>query len=171
MYACRPSLGALSLFPVTHPAVVAVPFTRPPPTRPPLPCHALYALYHVCASACPVCGMGACGVCVVSGCECGLRVGSCWANRAVGQVLNSAVRGLSSPARGRSWGGGSGHGSSGLRAMLPNWQRPYCPALTFSPPVGQWGYGPRAYGSEVAYLATSRIPRAARPCGAMRGGI
>ena len=35
MYACRPSLGALSLFPVTHPAVVAVPFTRPSPTRPP----------------------------------------------------------------------------------------------------------------------------------------
>ena len=44
--------------------------------RPPLPWHALYVLYYVYASACPVCGMGACGVCVVSGCECGLRVGS-----------------------------------------------------------------------------------------------
>ena len=80
---------------------------------------------------------GACGVCVVSGCECELRVRSRWANMAVGQVLNSAVRGLSSPARCGSWGGGSGHGPSGLRAMLPNWQWPYCPALTFSPPVGQ----------------------------------
>ena len=104
MYACRPSLGALSLFPVTHPAVVAVPFTRPPPTRPPLPCHALYALYHVCASACPVCGMGACGVCVVSGCDCGLRVGSCWADMAVGQVLNSAVRRLVLPSARRELG-------------------------------------------------------------------
>ena len=82
MYACRPSLGALSLFPVTHPAVVAVPFTRPPPLAPPLPCHALYALCHVCASACPVCGMGAYGVCVVSGCGCELRVGSCGADTA-----------------------------------------------------------------------------------------
>ena len=44
--------------------------------RPPLPWHALYVLYYVYASACPVCGMGACGVCVVSGCECSLRVGS-----------------------------------------------------------------------------------------------
>ena len=35
MYACRTSLGALSLFPVTHPAVVAVSFTRPPPPPPP----------------------------------------------------------------------------------------------------------------------------------------
>ena len=43
--------------------------------RPPLPWHALYVLYYVYASACPVCGMGACGVCVVSGCECSLRVG------------------------------------------------------------------------------------------------
>ena len=56
----------------------------PPPAhlRPPLPCHALYVLYYVCASACPVCGMGACGVCVVSGCEYDLCVGSCGANTA-----------------------------------------------------------------------------------------
>ena len=105
MYACRPSLGALSLFPVTHPAVVAVPFTRPPPTRPPLPCHALYALYHVCASACPVCGMGACGVCVVSRCECGLRVGSVELPRLVVGCASVPRMGLSSPARNRSWDG------------------------------------------------------------------
>ena len=92
MYACRPSPGALSLFPVTHPAVVAVPFTRPPPIRPPLPCHALYALYHVCASACPVCGMGACGVCVVIGCGCELRVGSCVANTARGSGCSGVPR-------------------------------------------------------------------------------
>ena len=49
------------------------PVHPPSPTahlRPPLPWHALYVLYYVYASACPVCGMGACGVCVVSGCEC-----------------------------------------------------------------------------------------------------
>ena len=99
MYACRPSLGALSLFPVTHPAVVAVPFTRPPPTahlRPPLPCHALYVLYYVYASACPVCGMGTCSVCVVSGCECDLRVGSCGADTV--RCASVPCVGLSSPA-------------------------------------------------------------------------
>ena len=97
MYACRPSLGALSLFPVTHPAVVAVPFTRPPTAhlRPPLPWHALYVLYYVYASACPVCGMGACGVCVVSGCECSLRVGSVGLPRLVVGCASGARVGLS----------------------------------------------------------------------------
>ena len=41
MYACRPSLGALFLFPVTHPAVVAVPVSHLDahlPTRPALTC-------------------------------------------------------------------------------------------------------------------------------------
>ena len=46
MYACRPSLGALSLFPVTHPAVVAVPFTRPPP--PPTAAHHCCGMHCTC---------------------------------------------------------------------------------------------------------------------------
>ena len=54
MYACRLSLGALSLFPVTHPAVVAVPFTRPSPTRPLLPCHALHGA-HTCITRRTMC--------------------------------------------------------------------------------------------------------------------
>ena len=138
MYACRPSLGALSLFPVTHPAVVAVPFTRPPPTRPPLPCHALYALYHVCASACPVCGMGACGVCVVSGCECELRVGSCGADTAVGQVLKRSVRRLVLPSA--QWELGWLAAVTAPRAFgscsCLTGNGPASPARAFCPPVG-----------------------------------
>ena len=60
--------------------------------------HMHCTLYHVCARTCSVYDMGACGVCVVSGCDCGLRVGSCWADMAVGQVLNSAVRRLVLPS-------------------------------------------------------------------------
>ena len=50
MYACRPSLGALSLFPVTHPAVVAVPFTRPPP--PPTSAHHCRGMHCTCCTMC-----------------------------------------------------------------------------------------------------------------------
>ena len=63
--------------------------------RPPLPWHALYVLYYVYASACPVCGMGACGVCVVSGCECSLRVGSVGLPRLVVGCASGARVGLS----------------------------------------------------------------------------
>ena len=132
MYACRPSLGALSLFPVTHPAVVAVPFTRPPPTRPPLPCHALYALYHVCASACPVCGMGACGVCVVSGCECSLRVGSVGLPRLVaGCTSVHTWAGPTSTCRGAAV-----TAYKAYERGLPTWQQLCILWLTCGPPVG-----------------------------------
>ena len=63
--------------------------------RPPLPWHALYVLYYVYASACPVCGMGAWGVCVVSGCECSLRVGSVGLPRLVVGCASGARVGLS----------------------------------------------------------------------------
>ena len=66
--------------------------------RPPLPWHALYVLYYVYASACPVCGMGACGVCVVSGCECDLRVGCVELPRLVVGGASVPRVGLSSPA-------------------------------------------------------------------------
>ena len=80
--------------------------------------HMHCTLYHVCASTCSVYDMGACGVCVVSGCDCGLWVGSCWADRAVGQVLNSTVRRLVLPSARRELGWCSGHGPSGLWAMV-----------------------------------------------------
>ena len=69
-----------------------------PHLRPPLPWHALYVLYYVYASACPVCGMGACGVCVVSGCECSLRVGSVGLPRLVVGCASVPRVGLSLPA-------------------------------------------------------------------------
>ena len=80
------------------------------PTLPPAPLllwHALYAVYHVCASACPVCGMGACGVCVVIGCGCELRVGSCVANTARGSGC-SGVPWVGLPFPPRTLGTGDG---------------------------------------------------------------
>ena len=134
MYACRPSLGALSLFPVTHPAVVAVPFTRPPTAhlRPPLPWHALYVLYYVYASACPVCGMGACGVCVVSGCECSLRVGSVGLPRLVaGCTSVHTWAGPTSTCRGAAV-----TAYKAYERGLPTWQQLCILWLTCGPPVG-----------------------------------
>ena len=74
--------------------------------RPPLPWHALYVLYYVYASACPVCGMGACGVCVVSGCECSLRVGSVGLPRLV--VGCASVHAWDCPYQRLEKGGGHG---------------------------------------------------------------
>ena len=74
--------------------------------RPPLPWHALYVLYYVYASACPVCGMGACGVCVVSGCECSLRVGSVGLPRLVAGC--ASVRAWACPYQRLGKGGGHG---------------------------------------------------------------
>ena len=74
--------------------------------RPPLPWHALYVLYYVYASACPVCGMGACGVCVVSGCECSLRVGSVGLPRLVAGC--ASVRAWACPYQRLEKGGGHG---------------------------------------------------------------
>ena len=74
--------------------------------RPPLPWHALYVLYYVYASACPVCGMGACGVCVVSECECSLRVGSVGLPRLV--VGCASVHAWACPYQRLEKGGGHG---------------------------------------------------------------
>ena len=74
--------------------------------RPPLPWHALYMLYYVYASACPVCGMGAWGVCVVSGCECSLRVGSVGLPRLVAGC--ASVRAWACPYQRLEKGGGHG---------------------------------------------------------------
>ena len=74
--------------------------------RPPLPWHALYVLYYVYASACPVCGMGACGVCVVSECECSLWVGSVGLPRLVAGC--ASVRAWACPYQRLEKGGGHG---------------------------------------------------------------
>ena len=134
MYACRPSLGALSLFPVTHPAVVADSFTRPPPPPPP-PTTAVACIVRVVLCVCqrlPLCGMGACGVCIVSGCECSLRVG--------GVGLPRLVAGCTSV---HTWAGPTstcrGAAVTAYKAYergLPTWQQLCILWLTCGPPVG-----------------------------------